>query len=391
MEFRLTSSATDVRSKDPETEAQTVYNAVGILETEQETIIATRNARLARQEVSQNQSVFSTSTRENIAQWPSWDDYGDGHDDGQDSGDSGPDPIAQTFMVGPGDGSSAEGLIKTETAGDARQPGPGRFITSVDVYFTHKDANLPVFMELRNTVNGVPGQKVLPFGRVTKKPSEVNADLTGATATTFKFPSPVFVQNNEEYTVLLGTNTPEYKLYIARMGETDINGGRTVSEQPHIGTLFKSHNGRAWAPSLTEDMSFVIRCAKFDTTTGTLTLNNDDVPTKRLENNPLVFDHGQTALRILHRDHHMYATTNNVTISGVVSDASTTLAAALDSSATTFSLVSATDFDDTSGKFSNNTSSEWFVKIDDEIIKYTAISGTTVSSAVQAACRCQCA
>ena len=79
----------------------------------------------------------------------------------------------------------------------------------------------------------------------------------------------------------------------------------------------------------------------------------------------------------------MYATTNNVTISGVVSDASTTLAAALDSSATTFSLVSATDFDDTSGKFSNNTSSEWFVKIDDEIIKYTAISGTTVSSAVR--------
>ena len=79
----------------------------------------------------------------------------------------------------------------------------------------------------------------------------------------------------------------------------------------------------------------------------------------------------------------MYDTSNNVTISGVVSDASTTLAAALDSSATTFTLTSATDFDDTSGKFSNNTSSEWFVKIDDEIIKYTAISGTTVSSAVR--------
>ena len=48
VEFRLTSSATDVRSKDPETEAQTVYNAVGILETEQETIIATRNADVNR-------------------------------------------------------------------------------------------------------------------------------------------------------------------------------------------------------------------------------------------------------------------------------------------------------------------------------------------------------
>ena len=378
VEFRLTSSATDVRSKSPETEAQTIYAATGILETEQETIIATRNARISVTEVNDSRAVTSTTHVDTPNAWQEGDDwdYGDGGD--------GPDPIAQTFMIGPGDGSSAEGLI--QTVGKPKQEqtqAPGRFVTSVDVYFTHKDDNLPVWIELRNAVNGHPGPKIMPFGRVVKKPSEVNADLTGQTATTFTFPSPVFCQTGEEYAILFASQTPEYKLFIARMGETDINGGRTLSEQPHIGTLFKSHNARAWAPSMTEDMSFVIRCAKFETTTGTVTLTNDSVPTKTLQTNPLVFDHGQTALRVLHKDHHMYDTSNNVTISGVVSDASTTLAAALDSSATTFTLTSATDFDDTSGKFSNNTSSEWFVKIDDEIIKYTAISGTTVSSAVR--------
>ena len=44
----------------------------------------------------------------------------------------------------------------------------------------------------------------------------------------------------------------------------------------------------------------------------------------------------------------MYDTSNNVTISGVVSDASTTMAAALDSSATTFTHTSATEIDDSS-------------------------------------------
>ena len=383
VEFRLTSSATNVITKDPETEGQTVYNAVGILETEQETIIATRNARISRSEVDENRSVTSTSVTTRPAPAPFFEE-GDMDSDGSDGADGdGGDPIAQTFIIAPGDGHANDGKIKIGSRPQTRTPPPGRFLTSIDLYFTHKDENLPIWLEIRNTINGVPGPKTLPFARVVKKPTDINADLTGATATTFRFPSPVFCQQGVEYAFLVMTNSPEYKVFISRMGETDINGARTVSEQPHIGTMFKSHNARTWAPSLTEDISFVMRVAKFETTGGTVTLTNDSVPIKTLANNPVIFDHGNTALRVLHKDHHMYDTTNNVIISGVVSGASTTLAAALDSSSTTFTLTSATDFDDTSGKFSNNTSGEWFVKIDDEIIKYTAISSTTVSSAVR--------
>ena len=385
VEFRLTSSSTNVTSKAPETEGQTIYNAVGILETEQETIIATRNARLEIKDVSENRSVHSTST--SVVHPPpvagDQDDFDtDGDDDGDGDGDGG-DPIAQTFIIAPGDGHANDGKVAAAQAPRGGRESPGRFITSVDLYFTHKDANLPVWMEIRNTVNGFPGVKTLPFARVVKKPSEINADLTGASATTFRFPSPVFCQNDVEYAFLVMTNSPEYKVFISRMGETTIDGSRNVSEQPHVGTMFKSHNARTWAPSLTEDISFVMRAAKFETTGGTVTLTNDDVPTKTLSNNPIIFDHNNTALRVLHENHHMYASTNNVELTGVVSGASTTLAAALDSTATTFTLVSSTDFDDTSGKFRNNSSSEWFVKIDDEIIKYTAISGSTVSSAVR--------
>ena len=378
VEFRLTSSPTNVTSKMPETEGQTIYNAVGILETEQETIIATRNARLELREVSSNRSVTSTNVSQTVVPLPPVQDGDDWTD--WDNGDGG-DPIAQTFFIKPGDGLHNDG--KVAPRGGKSSQSPGRFITSIDLYFTHKDQNLPVWVEIRNTVNGFPGPKTLPFARSVKKPSEVNADLTGATATTFRFPSPVFCQHGVEYAFLVMTSSPEYKLFISRMGETTIDGARAVSEQPHLGTMFKSHNASTWAPSLTEDIAFVMRAAKFETTGGTVTLTNDAVPTKTLANNPIIFDHGNTALRVLHQNHHMYASTNNVEISGVVSGASTTLAAALDSTATTFTLTSSTDFDDTSGKFRNNTSGEWFVKIGDEIIKYTAISGSTVSSAVR--------
>ena len=66
--------------------------------------------------------------------------------------------------------------------------------------------------------------------------------------------------------------------------------------------------------------------------------------------------------------------------SGVVSGASTTLSTAMASDATSLSLTNATDFNDTSGKFSYDSSSQYWIKINDEIMKYTVISGTSVSS-----------
>ena len=47
--FRLTSSSTDDRTSDVETSAEVDYTARGILETVQETIISTREARLVRE------------------------------------------------------------------------------------------------------------------------------------------------------------------------------------------------------------------------------------------------------------------------------------------------------------------------------------------------------
>ncbi len=360
IQFRLTSSETNITSIDPVTAGDVIYFAKGILETEQETILSIRNAELVRTSVSQN----TVQTRSRVVAQRVVEEN-DGGDPGSD------DPLFQTFLI-------------DET--DVTKGQEGVFVTSIDLFHGEKDENIPVTIEIRNVINGYPGPKIMPFSRVVKEPADIATSEDATVATTYNFSSPVFLRNNTEYGVAVISSVPTHKVWISRMGETETGGTRQVSKQPELGVLFKGHNNRTWAPSLTEDLKFKLKKAKFTTGTsgGIVTLQNSTLPLKTLEQNPLIFTNGSTTLRVNHRNHHMYSTSNNVTIDGVKSGASTTLNGAISSDATTMTLSSATDFDDTSGKFSNNASSEWFVKIDDEIMKYTAVSGNTVSTITRA-------
>ena len=129
------------------------------------------------------------------------------------------DPLAQSFLV--------------DKSG-------GMYLTEVDLYFQTKDESLPVSVEIRNMVNGYPGQIILPFSQVSKNPADVNLSQDGSAATTFTFPSPVFLEQGQEYCFVVLSNSNKYEAYISRMGETDLATGQTISGQPYAGSLFAS-------------------------------------------------------------------------------------------------------------------------------------------------------
>ena len=79
----------------------------------------------------------------------------------------------------------------------------GAFVTKVDLYFGQKDDTLPVEVEIREVINGYPGPKVIPFGRKVLNPADVNVSATAATATTFTFPSPVYLKDGTEYCIAI--------------------------------------------------------------------------------------------------------------------------------------------------------------------------------------------
>ena len=160
------------------------------------------------------------------------------------------DPLAQTFLV-------------EETA--------GIFLTSIDCFFRTKDEELPVTVQIRTTDTGLPTNRVLPLSNVAVDPNDVNISEDASAATRFTFPSPVYLSGNTSYAVVLLSASENYEAWISRMGEIDVSTANLpdeqqilISQQPFLGSLFKSQNGATWDASQYEDLKFTLNKARFN-------------------------------------------------------------------------------------------------------------------------------
>ena len=196
----------------------------------------------------------------------------------------------------------------------------GMFVSSVEVFFATKSSTIPVRAEIRNMINGYPGQEVLPFSVKYLNPDEVNVSTDGTVGTKFVFPSPVYLHEDTEYCVIWYSDSFDYTAYICKLGERTLDSSRIVSKIPDLGILFKSSNYRTWTPFQMEDMKMKLnRCVFTTGTTGTVTFANKDISNKTLTTNPLTSFNGTGLLRVNHPNHGMLSTSDNVTIANVSS------------------------------------------------------------------------
>jgi len=165
------------------------------------------------------------------------------------------DPLAQTIFIDP-----------------AVYPG-GVFLKHIDLFFKTKDETLPVTLEIRPVESGFPhSYEVLPHSQVVVNPSNVNISDepsvdTSTTRTRFTFSSPIFLTSNDEYALVVLTNSSKYEIWVAEMGQNNITGNNRISTQPYTGSLFKSQNTSTWTPEQNEDLMFQIERYKFRTGT----------------------------------------------------------------------------------------------------------------------------
>jgi hypothetical protein len=206
--------------------AEAVFTSSGTLNNTQETTLRIRNATTT------TTTVFDSNVR-TTNRWV--------------------DPLAQSFEV-----ADTNGI----------------FITKCDIFFRSKDTNnIPVTLQIRTMQNGTPTQQVLPFAETVMEANDVNISEDGTVPTTFVFPSPVYLeQTSSGYALVLVSASDSYTVWISRMGETDISTINKpdsekiiISQQPSLGSLFKSQNGSTWDPSQLEDLKFVLYRANFDT------------------------------------------------------------------------------------------------------------------------------
>ena len=263
-EFKLTSNSAN-NDELTETSATAMYNATGLIETRENVIVSTRTPVLQRREASESVSAQRTIRR------VTWGD-----------------PLAQSILLD-----------------------KAAFVTKLDLYFTTKDAAIPVQIQIREMVNGFPTQKIVPFSDTTLNPGSVST----SGATTFTFESPVYLQDGVEYAITVISNSNKYNVRYGQIGDEDQNGNR-ISQQPYAGVLFKSQNASTWTADQNKDLMFTLHRAVFSTTAKTAILRNSTLPSRALVNNPITTTNSSTNVTVAHRDHGMVVG-ESVTLAGL--------------------------------------------------------------------------
>jgi hypothetical protein len=279
--LKVTDSSTNSDTTLSQGTAQ--YEASGQMTVMQEETISTRNGRVETTDISEETMTTEVrSVEENVINYT--------------------DPLAQSFLV--------------------KMTG-GVFITSAEFYFGAKDTSLPVWVQIRHMENGFPTPKLVgDFAHKNLYPADVNVTADASVATKFTFPSPVYLDKDREYCVVLMSNSDEYTAWVSEMGQRDIFSNDFIDSQPHAGSLFMSQNNNTWTADQTRDLKMTLYRADFSTSTnGSVVFENDTLPVETLLPNPIETISGTKTFRVRHFSHGNYdQAVSNITIDGVVPD-----------------------------------------------------------------------
>jgi len=214
------------------------------------------------------------------------------------------DPLAQSFFV---------------------PPGVGIYATKVDLYFGSKDEFLPVSVQIRTMKLGMPTTEIIPFGEVVLDPEQVNISDDASLRTTVRFPAPVYLPGGQSYALVLLSTSNEYTAWISRMGEVDIQSKDkpeseqvTVTQQPTLGSLFKSQNGETWNASQYEDLKFVLYSARFTEQSGNVSFTNPPLLTYSDDIPPLLKDSVQLSSNKIRIGFNTTITDTGITVGNII-------------------------------------------------------------------------
>lgn len=322
--FKLTSDSTNQVSK-PDTMATTIYQATGLIETAQKTIMSVRTPYVTTETIVEDTVMddVKTNVSKRVTDWI--------------------DPLSQTFMI-------------TDDT--------GCFVDKIDLWFTSKAESIPVRVQIRNTVNGYPGQVVVPGSDVVVYPANVNLinptnfstlsetaieSAWSAGKTTINFEMPVYLQRGEFCFCILSDSNDYNVLVATKSGQidgdpqVDYRTRKAITTEPYTGSLFKSQNGSTWTAEQESDITFVLYKSQFPLTSKQFTFVNSDIGEDTLQPQPLFFRAGSNKVRVSHKNHGMVEG-EKVYITGSEIDALIYEAGTIDNDTTGY-VISSVDFD----------------------------------------------
>lgn len=251
-EFKLLDISV-AKDKNATSIAKTTFTSSGVLETRQNEFNNTRTITIG--------NVRNRRTRRDDE--PTWNRNFD--------------PVAQTFSV-----EDEEGI----------------FVTKVGVRFKSKDSAVPVMLQLRPTVNGIPSSHdIIAGGTKVLSPSQVSTSSDGTAITYFEFDEPVYLNGNTDYATVIIADTTGYEVYVAKAGDLKLGSTESrVMKQPSMGSLFLSQNSKTWTPDQERDLAFTIVRAKFTVTEGYFVAENRQLPKFTLSRDDMLTANGSSTV-----------------------------------------------------------------------------------------------
>jgi hypothetical protein len=298
--FRLTSSKINSQIEGAtSTAGEGTFYSQGDVDTTQEATLSLRNAVVETEDFSQQRNIGDSFQTNTIAVESGFDVITTIEQDITNITNitnvvqprptppprprpQGGDPLAQTFRV------------DDET---------GIFVTKINVFFQAKDATVPATFQLRECKLGTPTETVLPFSEVDINPADVTLSDDGSVPYTITLDSPVYLNGGTEYAMVLLSHSVEWKVWISRLGEADVRttdqeaGQILVTEQPLLGSLFKSQNASVWTPSQYEDLKFEIFRSSFRPS-GNVQFFNPNLPSSLSQIDPTGLSMNSREIRV---------------------------------------------------------------------------------------------
>jgi len=352
--FKLTDSSTN-NSDSQNTYAETVYRAQGLIETTQNTIVNTKVATIATREVSETrviternvsdnttvdwfdplaQSVLITeeggvfvteldlflneadaniplnvSIREmvngyptqkivpgtDVTLYPSTTASGVTNANTMDQG--------KRYRIVSGAGTG-NGQVNFTTVGSPDNTVGTVFRVPLDVTDS-TISNLAAAGKV-NEVNVIYTAGYSPSVGGSSTGSMLSADASQATPVTFA--NPVYLSQDQEYAIVLMSNSDVYKVFVTSPGKIDLTTNAMVDGNHYGGSFFMSQNASTWTADPARDLKFKLKKAVFDST-ATITFVNDQLPVKTLKSDPFFVctdsAAGSAVLRVSHPNHGM--------------------------------------------------------------------------------------
>lgn len=126
-----------------------------------------------------------------------------------------------------------------------------RVISAIGLFFTRKDASVPVTVQIRGVTTGLPNDVV--YAQQVVSPGEIN--LNAETKVTFA--NPMSADANTSYAVVILTDSTNYRVRVATLGQLGQNG--VITKQTYTsGVLLESSNAETWTPLNGSDLAMKI-------------------------------------------------------------------------------------------------------------------------------------